>query len=196
MNNYEALRIFGINSINNINETEIKRIYRDLMKKNHPDIGGSIEIAAKINEAYNIINEMLKNISKSTKKESCPTLIMKLSDLIRIYNGINVTYGNKSGDKIIINKSNINSYNIHINITGKIIANGDVIEIDQYQAKNIENIYNINVKYKAKKYNENVKIQINILDRQTEMETQHASSKIVMDFNGIKLAIKLERQLI
>lgn len=49
----EARQVLGVH--NSASEQEIKEAYRRMIQKNHPDIGGSKYIAAKINQARDIL---------------------------------------------------------------------------------------------------------------------------------------------
>lgn len=49
----EARRILGVSVF--ADEEEIKLAYRMLMQRNHPDTGGSAELAAKINQARDVL---------------------------------------------------------------------------------------------------------------------------------------------
>ena len=58
MNYYEIL---GLEK--NCSKEDIKRAYRKLAIKNHPDKGGSEEIFKKISEAYNILSDSEKRLN-------------------------------------------------------------------------------------------------------------------------------------
>ena len=53
MTRAEALDVLGLKE--GASDAAIRKAYRDLMKKHHPDQGGSAWFAARINEARNVL---------------------------------------------------------------------------------------------------------------------------------------------
>ena len=53
MSRQEALRVLGLEAT--ASQEDVQREYRRLMKKLHPDLGGSSYLAAKINEARDVL---------------------------------------------------------------------------------------------------------------------------------------------
>jgi hypothetical protein len=54
MTRAEALQVFGLDE--NATPEDVQREYRRLMRKVHPDLGGSSYLAAKINEAKDVLS--------------------------------------------------------------------------------------------------------------------------------------------
>jgi hypothetical protein len=54
MTRHEALQIFGLEE--GATREDVQREYRRLMRKVHPDLGGSSYLAAKINEAKDVLS--------------------------------------------------------------------------------------------------------------------------------------------
>jgi hypothetical protein len=54
MTRLEALQIFGLDET--ATRDDVQREYRRLMRKVHPDLGGSSYLAAKINEAKDVLS--------------------------------------------------------------------------------------------------------------------------------------------
>jgi curved DNA-binding protein CbpA len=58
MNYSEALKVFSLNSINGITESEFKIMYRKLAREHHPDTnGGNTKNFVKLREAFDYLNE-------------------------------------------------------------------------------------------------------------------------------------------
>jgi len=65
----QALQIFGISDVNKINPNMLKKIYRDLSKKYHPDINKSKDAhdkMRKINDAYKILSSYKNTIRQDS----------------------------------------------------------------------------------------------------------------------------------
>ena len=60
----EALKVFGIDSV--ADKNELKKKYRVLSMKNHPDTGGSLDKMKDITVAYDILNK--GDVSRKSSK--------------------------------------------------------------------------------------------------------------------------------
>jgi DnaJ-class molecular chaperone len=54
MSRQEALQVFGLGE--SATREDVQREYRRLMRQVHPDLGGSSYLAAKINEAKDVLS--------------------------------------------------------------------------------------------------------------------------------------------
>jgi DnaJ-domain-containing protein 1 len=54
MTRQEALQVLGLNET--ATQDDVQREYRRLMRKVHPDLGGSSYLAAKLNEAKDVLS--------------------------------------------------------------------------------------------------------------------------------------------
>ena len=67
LNITEALKIFGEESISNLNRDNIKSKFRKLMRNNHPDLGGDEEKAKVINIAYTLLKKEIEKGTSNTR---------------------------------------------------------------------------------------------------------------------------------
>ena len=56
----KALILFGYKDISLVTESDLKKKYRFLIKKAHPDNGGSEEKTQTINECYKVLLNIIK----------------------------------------------------------------------------------------------------------------------------------------
>ena len=60
----KELKVLGFNQeINNLKYTQIHTKYKELMKRNHPDLGGSLSKTQEINEAFLKIKKYYGRVS-------------------------------------------------------------------------------------------------------------------------------------
>jgi len=69
MNTDKYFKIFKIKNISDINYYELKRRYRILVKKYHPDKGGSSSQFRLIQDSYEYILSLLKDLYKKENKK-------------------------------------------------------------------------------------------------------------------------------
>lgn len=147
----EAMRIFNIRSIEEVNHTNIKKIWKKLMLQAHPDAGGDHALAVKYNSAY----EMLKGLADNTENiavvigdaEQKRTIRMKLNELISIYNdGKEIEYRNESNDTIKVCKYNINKFRVLLEIPIEVTFKGNTGITTSIVVKNIKDDYSVAVK--------------------------------------------------
>lgn len=63
-------------------EKEVKKVYRDLCKSNHPDRGGDVEIMKEINNAYEAA--MRKEYSKNYEAESVEDFMRQEAQMMEV----------------------------------------------------------------------------------------------------------------
>jgi hypothetical protein len=56
----EALTVFGLASGQGVTDAQARSIYKTLAKENHPDLGGSVEMMALINDAWETIARAIR----------------------------------------------------------------------------------------------------------------------------------------
>jgi len=55
----QALTILGFTDLNKISKSDLKTRYKDLAKRNHPDLGGNVELMQNINAANDLVSKSL-----------------------------------------------------------------------------------------------------------------------------------------
>lgn len=140
MNIKEAAVILGIDFTTKITETDLKKKYRMLAKRNHPDLGGSEDKIKSINEAYTCLKNNLNSISKAdidiNKRQRVhkDVAVISLGDLIKVYKGESINLANDKNN-IIIDKNNINTFEVKINIELDIVYNGKRYKFKELQER-------------------------------------------------------------
>ena len=187
----QALEMFGVSDINTLNSEELKKQYKALMKKYHPDVyAGDPSISQHISEAYQILKDTAKKIEayRAIKvKTKVETLFVPLSILIKIRNGRTF----KKGEKIL-DKGSIVRYNVVALIRIKIMINGieevynNLEDWDFYQ-RDFKTVCNVAVK--EDDILNPVPISIETCGVKRELTLSYVSTQYNMKIDGYGLSI-------
>lgn len=192
----KALDIFKIDNIANVNKDEIKKIYRRLMRENHPDLGGSQEFAKSINEAKEILDQAVNSMQQyNVRVNEIPTIIISLGSLVDIYNGKTVKVSGDKGE-LELTRSNINRYNAIIEINIDVQYNGISCNYHKFEARNSRDEFTIQCKYRTRTLSEEVYTKIQAYGKNINIILKDQNVNMNLMFDGlIKLKVMLERQL-
>ena len=195
---YDALNIFGFADITKIDELMLRKAYRKLMKKNHPDIGGSEEVAKRINKANEVVLAALETLKKAeiNRVSGNTTVFINFDSLINIFNGDSVIVGN-TDNKMTIDRSNINRFNIVLDIDIKIMANGIQYPVNKLEPRNISDNYSITFRYFTKTLDELVEFKIQSYGKKVAIPVSSKIINLNLKYdNAVTLKVILERQLV
>lgn len=190
----EALSIFSLNDLSSISKADIKKKFKVLMRKHHPDLGGDEEKAKEINGAYGIIlnNISLLEMYSNTKKEEvfCIIPFNKLSD---IYNGENITLKNEGKDWIL-KQSNLRTNKVVLMINLRLLYKGNILEFEKMSFLNNKDDYYIDCKLydTAIDVKESIKIFAYGKEYTTDISGRRLDKTLYFD-NSVNLHIRIER---
>lgn len=199
MNLEEAIIIFGIDDITSESEESLKKKYKKMMIKYHPDnIGGDETKAKEISLAFDILKDALLKIKRYNSinivKEQY-NIVIPLNKLISIYNGGTVTIGSGDDKKVFGNKD-IQKYNTIILLDTTIVYNGQYLNFSNVQHWSISDNYVINCDIIVNNLNdtETVIIKLENIEKEISFKSQAISIKFQLEFN-ISVEIKINKKL-
>ena len=194
----KALELFNISDITSETDDTVKKKYKKLMIKYHPDNCGDDSKAKDISLALEVIKEAIKSI-KSYKaineKSEQYTILITLSRLIKLYKGETVTVGNKEDTKVF-NKRDIQKHNTLIESEVTIVHNGINKTFSNIQHWSISDKYKINCELIVENLTDKETILIKLEDFEKEISftSQAVSMVIPLSFN-ISVEIKIDKKL-
>lgn len=177
MNYYEALRLFNIDNSNEIEATVIKRKYRTLVKKWHPDVCGDDTKYKEVQDAYKIINDYLKAADKNklnSVEERQKTVILEVKDILDIFKGKEIRINNN----INITKDSIARYNVFVRISTDIIIDGVTFNFSTIKPRNIKDEYVFDIMLPDTDLDRTVAIKVKLMDRHIDK----VMNSVRMDF--------------
>lgn len=192
---HEALEIFGFKDGEDIDSTELKKRYRKLALKNHPDHGGDADKFKDINEANSMLLNRLKifeQIKRFKESQKVHAAIISLKDYISLYNG--ATF--KLSDGYILKKGNVKSNRIFIEIPYSIDISGYVIKSSTIVLYRIDDKYEIYVDIPDVDITQERDVKIQMLDKQMQFKMIGYTMAINLNFYDlVRVRLVLTRTL-
>ena len=192
---HEALEIFGFKDGEDIDSTELKKRYRKLALKNHPDHGGDTDKFQDINEANLMLLNRLKifeQIKRFKESQKVHAAIISLKDYISLYNGNTF----KLSDGYILKKGNVKSNRIFIEIPYSIDISGYVIKSSTIVLYRIDDKYEIYVDIPDVDITQERDVKIQMLDKQMQFKMIGYTMAINLNFYDlVRVRLVLTRTL-
>lgn len=192
---HEALEIFGFKDGEDINSIELKKRYRKLALKNHPDHGGDTDKFKDINEANSMLLNRLKifeQIKRFKESQKVHAAIISLKDYISLYNGNTF----KLSDGYILKKGNVKSNRIFIEIPYSIDISGYVIKSSTIVLYRIDDKYEIYVDIPDVDITQGRDVKIQMLDKQMQFKMIGYTMAINLNFYDlVRVRLILTRTL-
>lgn len=192
---HEALEIFGFKDGEDIDSTELKKRYRKLALKNHPDHGGDTDKFKDINEANSMLLNRLKifeQIKRFKESQKVHAAIISLKDYISLYNGNTF----KLSDGYILKKGNVKSNRIFIEIPYCIDISGYVIKSSTIVLYRIDDKYEVYVDIPDVDVTQERDVKIQMLDKQRQFKMTGYTVAINLNFYDlVRVRLVLTRTL-
>lgn len=192
---YEALRVLEIKELRGLTDKEVKRVYRNLMSKCHPDKGGDVGKAQMVNEAYSIVKEAIKKLKVSDSKNAMDVVMVSFGDLKDIYGGVEVQ-GRSDKGEIGVTRRNIRVLNTYLDIEVNVIIGSIVVRFDTVNKWNISDDYTIHGYIDCVSVSDVIDMVVKVYGKEIPVQLKE---KVVIPLkfdSGIKLRIVLEKRII
>lgn len=181
---YEALNILGFKDGEDIDSTELKKRYRKLALKYHPDHGGDTEKFKEINEANSILLRRLKifeRIKKIRESQKTHSAVIRLKDYISLYYGATFTLS----DGYVIKKSNIRSNQIFIEIPYSVDIAGYVLKSSEIFSYRLDDKYEVYVDIPDVDVTQVRDVKIQILDKKLQFKMTGYTIAVNLNFDDL-----------
>ena len=200
MNLSEAMEVIGIEDITNETEESIKKKYKKLMIKYHPDNRGGDDTKAKeLSLAIEVLRDAIKNIArfKALNRVSTQlTIVIPMNKLINIYSGGKLTM--KAGnEQYEIGRKEIQKYSTFIISDASITHNGITYDFSNIQPWTINDKYEINCDIYVDDITkeEVVNIRVEDYNKQIRFKSQSVVIGVTLKYN-INVALRITKKTI
>lgn len=191
----QSLKLFKITDITNIDKAELKKIYKKLMIKYHPDNNNGDDTKAKeVSLAYEVLVETIDNVNKYkliNHMEQLFTIVIPLSKLIEVYNGGVVTIGEKTFDKRGLRQNNtLIIINTTIERKGQVINYSNICKLDM-----LDN-YLVNCELYVEDICEIENLKVTVENKSLNIDIQYLSTRILLRLqHDIKVSVCIEKKV-
>jgi len=196
----KALEIFEISDIASETLGSLKKKYRKLMTKYHPDNqGGNTELAASVSSAYSILKETVEKIEAykaitESKKEKY-NIIIPLSQLIKLYGGSKITLGNGE-DKKEFGIKDVQKHGALIIIDTALTHNGFSYNFSTIQRWDISDNYKINCAIYVDNLVDEEKITVRLEDKVKDFSFSSQTISIKLSFlYNISVVVIIDKKI-
>ena len=196
----KAMDVIGITSVSPNEENEIKKRFKELMRRYHPDINHDKDTTDKaqlIGEAFYVIKTTIKKMKKLGVKQGITASPVKLavisiSDLIDLYNGKTIVTGGCN-----IQRSNMSQFNLFISIEFSIGHNGIYRDYNELCKWNMSDDYDVYCTIHTTDISKPDDVNIKIYGKDTNFSIKSQSIKISFTFEkDIVIKLGINRQLV
>lgn len=192
---HEALEIFGFKDGEDIDSTELKKRYRKLALKHHPDHGGDTDKFKDINEANSMLLNRLKifeQIKRFKESQKVHAAIIGFKDYISLYSGNTF----RLSDGYILKKGNVKSNRIFIEIPYSIDISGYIIKSSTIVLYRIDDKYEVYVDIPDVDITQERDVKIQMLDKQMQFKMTGYTMAINLNFYDlVRVRLVLTRTL-
>ena len=188
MNISEAFKLFGYSQISELDEKDIKRRYRKLIKLSHPDSGNRTDFSIDdVRHAKGILDRVskLRNFSYSNNE----IVFINVDTLINIYKNGKAKYND-----LVISRDDLKYKNIYLDISYKVKVDG--IEIDTnslYVKYDYKDNYNIDLDVEMSNNSSSIDLDIAGIDKKVNLKGNCIELNFNFDYN-INLKCRLYKK--
>lgn len=185
MTSEAALKLMNITDLMSETEETIKKKYKRLAAKYHPDnCGGNGDLFKDVVEAYESVLELLSKLNQIKlidKKIEIVSILLPIYKLVEIYSGKDVFVGNNRK----VNNKNLRKFNVLIMTDIELTHNGITEVFSNIEPMRVDDTYEVNCNIYVSDLDtiEDVKININNKERNIKIKSQSLKFRCSLEYN-------------
>ena len=191
----EALGILNIDNIYTLDESKLKEVYRKAIRKNHPDLGGTDEKAALLNNARDIIVEAMTKLKTANIDQKARTCILGFKTYMDILDGqtAKVMIDKK---EVSLNKGNIGDYYVYLDINVDIIVDGVEYKHNEFLTRVSNNEYEVQCNVKTMWYEDEKSIIVMAYGKTVPVTIRSDYTRLKLTYPYADLALLIIKQIV